>query len=147
MAEKSDYSLFINFFLNSLKKIGLFINFWPSLFTIFFAHYSIFIIKKGPLFTNHYTPSRPSSRFSCSMLCSMSCQCLVVPCVVPGFLVPSCCSIRCSMSSCCSMPCSWFLVPGFLTKYLRMTGGRTNGWVKKYDIKSENGIVFAQARY
>ena len=47
MAKKSDYSLFINFFFNSLK-IGLFIIFRPSLFTIhyFLAHHSLFIIKK-----------------------------------------------------------------------------------------------------
>ena len=44
VAKKSDYSLFINF-------LSLFIFFFGS-FTI---HY-----KKGPLFTNHYTPSRPS---------------------------------------------------------------------------------------
>ena len=31
---KSDYSLFINLFYYSLKLIGLFINFRPSLFTI-----------------------------------------------------------------------------------------------------------------
>ena len=45
---KSDYSLFINFFFYSLKIIGLYIIFRPSLFTIhFFAHYSLFIIKKA----------------------------------------------------------------------------------------------------
>ena len=49
MAKKSDYSLFIIFFFNSLKKIGLFIIFRPSIFTIhyFLAHYSLFSIKKG----------------------------------------------------------------------------------------------------
>ena len=57
---KSDYSLFINVFLYSLK-IGLFIIFRPSLFTIhyFLAYYILFIIKR-PLFTNYYTPFRPS---------------------------------------------------------------------------------------
>ena len=46
LAKKSDYSLFINFVFNSLK-LGLFIIFRPSLFTIhyFLAHYSLFIIK------------------------------------------------------------------------------------------------------
>ena len=43
---KSDYSLFINFFFYSLKIIGLFIIFRPSLFTI---HYFF-----GSLFTIHY---------------------------------------------------------------------------------------------
>ena len=49
MAKKSGYSLFINFFFNLLKKIGLFIIFRPSIFTIhyFLAHYSLFIMKKG----------------------------------------------------------------------------------------------------
>ena len=63
VAKKSDYSLFINFFFNSLKKTqgySLFLGPQYSLFTIFLAHYSLFIIKKEPLFTNHYTPSRPS---------------------------------------------------------------------------------------
>ena len=38
----------VNFFFNSLKNMGLFVNFWPSLFTIhyFLADYSLFIIKK-----------------------------------------------------------------------------------------------------
>ena len=43
---KSDYSLFIYFFFYSLKIIGLFIIFGPSLFTI---HYFF-----GSLFTIHY---------------------------------------------------------------------------------------------
>ena len=61
MAKKSDYSLFINFFFNSLK-IGLSINFRPSSFTIYYIFGSLFTIhyKKWPLFTNHYTPSRLS---------------------------------------------------------------------------------------
>ena len=61
MAKKSDYSLFINFFFKSLKKIGLFIIFMPSIFTIHYFFGSLFTIhyKKGPLFTNQYTPSRP----------------------------------------------------------------------------------------
>ena len=61
MVKKSDYSLFINFFFKSLKKLDYSLIFRPSLFTIhyFWANYSLFIIKKGPLFTNHYTPSRP----------------------------------------------------------------------------------------
>ena len=48
MAKKSDYSLFINFFSNSLK-IGIFIIFRPSSFAFQYslAHYSLFIIKKG----------------------------------------------------------------------------------------------------
>ena len=60
---KSDYSLFINFFFYSLKIIGLFIIFRPSLFTIHYFFGSLFTIhhKIRPLFTNHYTPSRPSS--------------------------------------------------------------------------------------
>ena len=44
MAKKSDYSLVINFFFNSLK-IGSFIVFRPSIFTIPFF---------GSLFTIHY---------------------------------------------------------------------------------------------
>ena len=62
MAKKSDCSLFINFFFNSLKKIGLFIIFKPSIFTIRYFIGSLLTIhyKKGPLFTNHYIPSRPS---------------------------------------------------------------------------------------
>ena len=61
MAKKSDYSLFINFF-NSLKK-GLFINFKALIihFSLFFCSLFTIHYKKGPLFTNHYTPSRPSS--------------------------------------------------------------------------------------
>ena len=61
MAKKSDYSLFVNFFFNSLK-IWLIIIFRLSLFTIHYYFGSLFTIhyKKGPLFTNHYTPSRPS---------------------------------------------------------------------------------------
>ena len=50
MAKKSDNSLFINFFFNSLKKVGLFINFLGphySLFIIFLANDSLFIIRKG----------------------------------------------------------------------------------------------------
>ena len=49
MAKKSDYSLFINVFFNSLKKIGLFIIFRPSIFTIRFFFGSLFTIhhKKG----------------------------------------------------------------------------------------------------
>ena len=43
---KSDNSLFINFFFYSLKIIGLFIIFRPSIFTI---HYFF-----GSLFTIHY---------------------------------------------------------------------------------------------
>ena len=62
---KSDYSLFINFFFYSLKIVGLFIIFRPSLFTIHYFFGSLFTIhyKKRPLFTNHYTPSRPSSLY------------------------------------------------------------------------------------
>ena len=70
MAKKNDYSLFINFFSNALKNriihyflgphYSLFINFFGSLFTI---HY-----KEGPLFTNHYTPSRPSTIFKTILL-------------------------------------------------------------------------------
>ena len=41
MAKNSNYSLFINFFFNLLKKIG----FHYSLFIIFLAHYSLFIRK------------------------------------------------------------------------------------------------------
>ena len=40
MAKKSDYSLFIDFFLQFIKKIGLFIIFLGS-------HYPLFIIKKS----------------------------------------------------------------------------------------------------
>ena len=49
MAKKSDYSLFINFFFNSLKNriIHYFLGSRYSLFIIFLAHYSLFIIKKG----------------------------------------------------------------------------------------------------
>ena len=49
MAKKSDYSLFINFFFNSLKKIGLVIIFLDLIihYSLFFAHYSLFINKKG----------------------------------------------------------------------------------------------------
>ena len=50
MAKKSDYSLFINFYFNSLKKnriIHYFLGSHYSLFIIFLAHYSLFIIKKG----------------------------------------------------------------------------------------------------
>ena len=49
MAKKSDYSLFINFFVNSLKNriIHYFLGSHYSLFIIFMAHYSLFIIKKG----------------------------------------------------------------------------------------------------
>ena len=49
MAKKSDYSLFINFSFNSLKKIKLFIIFYALIFhySLFLAHYSLFIIKKG----------------------------------------------------------------------------------------------------
>ena len=48
MAKKSDYSLFINFFFNSLKNriTHLFLGPHYSLF-IFLAHYSLFFIKKG----------------------------------------------------------------------------------------------------
>ena len=48
MAKKSDYSLFINFFSNSLKN-RIIHYFRPPLFTIhyFWAHYSLFILKKG----------------------------------------------------------------------------------------------------
>ena len=61
MTKKSDYLLFINFFFNSLKNriIHYFLGSHYSLFMIFLAHYSLFIIKR-PLFTNHYTSSRPS---------------------------------------------------------------------------------------
>ena len=63
---KSDYSLFIYFFLLFIKKIGLFIIFRPSLFTIHYFLGSLFTIhyKKWPLFTNYYTPSRPSFRLT-----------------------------------------------------------------------------------
>ena len=49
MAKKSDYSLFINFFFNSLKNriIHYFLGSHYSLFIIILAHYSLFIIKKG----------------------------------------------------------------------------------------------------
>ena len=49
MAKKSDYSLFINFFFNSLKNriIHYFSGPQYSLFINFLAHYSLFIIKKG----------------------------------------------------------------------------------------------------
>ena len=51
MAKKSDYSVFINFFFNSLKNriIHYFLGPYYSLFItcIFLAHYSLFIIKKG----------------------------------------------------------------------------------------------------
>ena len=50
MAKKSDYSLLINFFFNSLKKnriIHYFLGSHYSLFIIFLANYSLFIIKKG----------------------------------------------------------------------------------------------------
>ena len=49
MAKKSDYSLFINFFFNSLKNriIHYFLGSHYSLFVIVLAHYSLFIIKKG----------------------------------------------------------------------------------------------------
>ena len=49
MAKKSDYSLFSNFFFNSLKKLEYSLIFRSSFFTIhyFWAHYSLFIIKKG----------------------------------------------------------------------------------------------------
>ena len=46
MAKKSDYSLFINFFFNSLKKLDYSLFFRPLLFTI---HYFF-----GSLFTIHY---------------------------------------------------------------------------------------------
>ena len=47
VAKKSDYSLFVIFFFNSLK-MGLFINFRPLLFAVhFLAHYSLFIIEKA----------------------------------------------------------------------------------------------------
>ena len=66
MAKKSDYSLFIIFFLQFIKKIGLFI-----IFQVLIIHYSLFFgslftihYKKGPLFTNHYTPSIPSCLMS-----------------------------------------------------------------------------------
>ena len=53
------------FFFNSLKKIGSFINFKALInhYSFFFAHYSLFMIKKMPLFTNHYTSSRPQALF------------------------------------------------------------------------------------
>ena len=62
MAKKSDYSLFINFFFNSLKKLDYSLFLRPSIFTIHYFFGPLFTIhyKKGPLFTNHYTPSRPS---------------------------------------------------------------------------------------
>ena len=52
----SDYSLFINFFFNSLKKLDYSLFFRISLFTIHYFFDSLFTIhyKKGPLFTNHY---------------------------------------------------------------------------------------------
>ena len=56
---KSDYSLFIIFFFYSLKIIGLFLGPHYSLFIFFCSLFTIHY-KKGPLFTNHYTPSRPS---------------------------------------------------------------------------------------
>ena len=75
---KSDYSLFINFFFYSLKIIGLFIIFRPSVFTIHYFFGSLFTIHytKRPLFTNHYTPSRPS----CVRLiiCLMRCDFLYI---------------------------------------------------------------------
>ena len=53
MAKKSDYSLFIIIFFNSLKKnriIHYSLGPHYSLFIIFLAHYSLFIIKK-----DHYS--------------------------------------------------------------------------------------------
>ena len=49
MAKKSDYSLYINFFFNSLKDriIHYFLGSHYSLFIIFLAHYSLFVIKRG----------------------------------------------------------------------------------------------------
>ena len=49
MAKKSDYSLFINFFFNSLKNriIHYFLGSHYSIFIIFLAHFSLFIIEKG----------------------------------------------------------------------------------------------------
>ena len=49
MAKKYDYSLFANFFFNSLKILDYSLIFSASIFTIhyFLAHYSLFIIKKG----------------------------------------------------------------------------------------------------
>ena len=49
VAKKSDYSLFINFFLKSLKKIGLFINFKTLIthYSLFFGSFSLFIIKRA----------------------------------------------------------------------------------------------------
>ena len=49
MAKKSDYSLFINFFFNSLKNRIIHYSLGPqnSLFINFLAHYSLFVIKKG----------------------------------------------------------------------------------------------------
>ena len=49
VARKSDHSLFINLFFNSLKKdrkIHLFLGPHYSLFIICLAHYSLFIIKR-----------------------------------------------------------------------------------------------------
>ena len=46
MAKKTDNSLFINFFLQFTKEIGLFINFQGLI-----IHYSLFF---GSLFTIHY---------------------------------------------------------------------------------------------
>ena len=60
---KSDYSLFINFFFNSFKEFdySLFLGPHYSLFMIFFGSLFTIHYKIRPLFTNHYTPSRPSS--------------------------------------------------------------------------------------
>ena len=60
VAKKSDYSLFINFFFNSLKK-GIIHKFLGPHYSLFFGSLFTIHYKKGPLFTNHYTPSRPSS--------------------------------------------------------------------------------------
>ena len=67
MAKKYDYSLFINFFFYSLKNriIHYFLGPHYSLFIYFGSLFTIHY-KKGPLFTNHYTPSRPSYMFDIS---------------------------------------------------------------------------------
>ena len=53
---KSDYSLFIIFFFYSLKKwiIHYFLGPQYSLFIIFWAHYSLFIIKKAIILLSLY---------------------------------------------------------------------------------------------
>ena len=73
--KKSDYSICINFFFNSLKKKWIIHFFRPSIFTIHDLFCLLFTIhyKKGPLFTNHYTPSKPSYILPC-LNCVQACN-------------------------------------------------------------------------